>query len=143
MPYANKQDMIERFGEAELIENSNKGQAATSIKDSSLNLALSDADAEINAYLAVRYVLPLANPPAILVNLACQIARYNLFGPAVTDEVRDRYRNAAAFLKNVSDGKATLGPAADSTVPPASGDSPKFSKPDPVFTKNSLKDYLG
>ncbi|PKL41763.1 MAG: DUF1320 domain-containing protein, partial [Candidatus Riflebacteria bacterium HGW-Riflebacteria-2] len=107
MSYAVVQDMVDRFGAAELIQLTDRSEVPTGTYDSDLiEQALSDAEAEINAYLASRYALPLAEVPETLVRLTCNIARYQLYGSSLTEEVTKRYNDAIAFLKNVSRGDA-------------------------------------
>ena len=77
MPYATQTDMETRFGVDELIQRTSRTGAA--IDTDVLGRALADADAEIDSYLASRYALPLPSTPAVLVRLACDITRYQLF----------------------------------------------------------------
>lgn len=142
MSYAVIQDMIDRYGEAELIQLTDRAVPPVGAYDADVvEEALSDADAEINAYLAVRYALPLATVPTTLKKLACDIARYNLFGPNLTDEVSLRYKNAASFLKDVSKGTADLGIDQDTGEAPAVENGPDYFADDRVFTKDTLSDY--
>lgn len=75
-----------------------------------LQTALDRADAEIDAYLAVRYPLPLAEVPPILTQIACDIAIYRLGvdGGRIMDEHRTRYEDAIAFLRRLASGGAAL-----------------------------------
>ena len=102
--------------------------------------ALDNAEAELNAYLANRYALPLNPIPSILLRLTCDIARYQLFGASLTEEVEKRYKNAISFLKNVSNGTASLGSDDNGNLLRESGSVAHFGSKR-VFSPNLLKDY--
>ncbi|WP_270682326.1 gp436 family protein [Aeromonas sp. QDB51] len=88
MSYASVSDMVTRFGEAELLRLAMT--PAGELDDAAITVALQDASALIDGYLAGRYPLPLAH---------VQIAK--------------RYEAALAFLKSVGKGELALGLAAD------------------------------
>lgn len=141
MSYATKQDMIDRFGETELVQITNQeDHAAETIDDSVLNQALADADAEIDGYLIGRYALPLASVPATLKRNACDIARYHLYDDRVTEQVQKRYDNVIAFLRMLAKGDASLGLDAAQQETATTG-GPAIAAGDRVFTADSLKDY--
>lgn len=109
MAYCSESDLIERFGEAEITQLSDR--AGLGVLDSAVIAgAIADADAEIDGYLSGRYALPLASVPAVMVRLACDIARYYLFGHDVTDLVRERYEQAIGYLVKIATGAIGLGP---------------------------------
>ena len=121
MSYVTKQDLIDRFGEEELIQLTDRAGAGV-IDDQVLNRAIADADAEIDGYLAGRYVLPLAVVPASLGRIAADLARYYLYEDAATEHVRQRYEDAVRFLRAVGEGKVSLGiDAAGAKAQPAGG----------------------
>lgn len=107
MTYATQADMVERFGHEELAQRTDRFEGLT-IDEVVLGRALADADAEIDGYLATRYALPLARTPAVLVRLACDITRYQLFGDKVPDSVRQRYEDAVGVLKRLAAGSVQL-----------------------------------
>lgn len=136
MSYAIRQDLIDRFGQQELLQLLDRD--GDGIEDSGLlTRVLADADAEIDSYLSGRYTLPLSPVPARLPALACDIARYRLYATQATDEVRNRYQDAIKFLTLVAKGEVELG----TNTPVATGGSPKSDAPDRVFTRDSLDDY--
>lgn len=139
MAYASQQDLVDRFGEQELIQltdRENTGAIVSHVVDR----ALGDADAEINSYVVARYKLPLPETPAVLVRLACDIARYQLSGDRVQESVRQRYEDAVKFLKSLSRGEADLGVAVGETPAPADA-SVRVVAPPRVFDRNTLADY--
>ncbi|HMS05352.1 MAG TPA: DUF1320 domain-containing protein [Burkholderiaceae bacterium] len=116
MSYATQADMVDRFGEAELVQRTNRLTGGTAIDTVVLGRALADADAEVNGYLAVRYAMPLAATPPVITRVACDLARYYLHDDKVPDTVRQRYEDAVALLKRLAAGDVTLGP--DAAAPP-------------------------
>ena len=136
MTYATKQDLIDRFGETELAQLTDRASGAA-IVDAVLDRALADADAEINSYISVNHVLPLSPVPANLVRVAGDVARYYLYEDRVTEQVKARYDDAIAFLKNVASGKASLG--VDSAgAAPAPAQTVQFPPSQKVFAREDI-----
>jgi phage gp36-like protein len=113
MPYATKQDMIDRYGQTELAQLTDRA-AGTTIDDNVLNRALGDADSTINGYLAARYTLPLSSTPPLILRLACEISRYSLYEDAAPEQVEKRHDAAIKTLEGVARGLVNLG--LDSTL---------------------------
>lgn len=65
----------------------------------------------IDSYIATRYSLPLSSVPAFLQKSAIDIAVYCIANTAdrLTNEMRLRYEDQIAHLKDIAAGKATLG----------------------------------
>jgi phage gp36-like protein len=101
--------------------------------------ALSDATEEVNAYISTRYDLPLATVPARLVKVTADIAFYQLHPAAAPDDVRQRYDDAIAFLKQVSMGNALLDVGGDEPEVAAAGVD--FEGPERTFTRDTLKGF--
>ena len=107
--YATEPDLIARFG-AEIEQLKRMLPSVTAVDD-----AIQDATEEINGHIGGRYSLPLPNVPSNLKRMACDIARYRLYFQQPTEEVRQRYEDAIAFLKRVADNKAHLQTQEEST----------------------------
>lgn len=121
MPYNTKQNMIDRYGEEELIQLTDRAASGV-INDTVLDQAIADAGAEIDGYLGGRYQLPLAVTPPIITVYACDMTRYRLYDDAATEQVEKRYQDALKFLRLAAEGKVQLGPASDgSKATPAGG----------------------
>ena len=105
--YCTSQDLIDRYGEEELIQLTDR-TGTGAIDQSVLDQAIADAAAEIDAHLAFRYELPLTEVPAALTRIACEITRYQLYDDAPLDAVKDRYDNALRFLRSVAKGEIRL-----------------------------------
>jgi phage gp36-like protein len=139
--YATKQNMIDRFDQAELIQLTDKGLPATgAIVDAVLNSALADADAEIDGYLVGAYQLPLQSVPKNLTTIACDIARYKLYDDRATEHVRLRYEDAIKYLVRVGKGELSLGLDSANQPAPASS-APMVSGPARTFDADTLNDY--
>ena len=139
MAYATQQDLIDRFGESEVIALTDRSDPPAGAVDAAVAaLALSDADSEIDVYVGRRYTLPLEPVPTVLVRVACDIARYRLSDDAdvLTEEVSNRYNGALRLLRDLAAGKATLGVAAPPVL-----DSPRVNAQPRVFTRETLADF--
>lgn len=141
MTYASQQNLIDRFGEDELIQLTDRDNLGA-IDAAVVARALADADAEINGYLSTRYTLPLSPVPAVLEKLACDIARYQLFENAVTEIVKERYENAIRFLKDVAAGKVTLGVDGNGDTAATISNSVQISSTTPVFRRSESDGFL-
>lgn len=106
--YCTQPDMLERFGEPELLARTDRvGTGA--IDPVLLARAIDDANAEVDAYVARRYTLPLLVVPPALKRVACDLARAGLYADQTTEEVRARLADARRFLRDIADGRVTLG----------------------------------
>ena len=79
MAYATVDDMIGRFGQAEMIRLSTPdGAAMVAVLPAPIETALDDASAIIDTWLRRRYRVPLSVCPPELRRAACILARYDL-----------------------------------------------------------------
>lgn len=109
MSYATQSDMTGKFTVREIVQLTDRADEPTGVIDvARLVASLSAADNLINSYIGARYALPLATVPELLVDLACDIARFNLYDSGATEEVRTRYEDAIARLRAISKGEAVL-----------------------------------
>lgn len=142
MTYATKQDLIDRFGELELLQRTDRVNVPqTTIDDEVVNEALNDASSTADGYLAAKYALPLATTPARLVKVTCDMARYYLHGEAASDAVRKAYEDAIAWLKDVSKGIVSLGLTAAGEATPAATGGPQICAQPGTFTRKTLEDF--
>ena len=126
MIYATVQNLIDRFGEAELIQLTDP-DAQAAVQTARVQRALDDAQALADGYLGRVFALPLAGctkpdpqpgtpqataqvPPPQLTRIVCDVARYYLYDDLAPEaEVHRRFKNASAELQAIADGKAVLG----------------------------------
>lgn len=141
MAYADKQNMIDRFGETELIQVSNRDIPGDVINDEAFAQAQQDGDAEIDAYLQGRYPLPLTHVPPVLCRLACDLYRYYLYTPRTTEEVEKRYDAAIKFLKDVSKGEVNLGIDATDQQPAETAHPIRVTSSPRRFSKERMEKY--
>ncbi len=124
MNYASVQDMIDRFGERELIQLTDADLAA--VQAAAVDRALADAQALADGFVGRVYRLPLAGcskpapteldpaavqlvPPPQLTRIVCDVARYYLYDDLAPEhEVYLRYKAAERELQAIAEGKAVL-----------------------------------
>jgi phage gp36-like protein len=144
MSYASADDMIARYPNRDLVQLTNEDPTATTVNDAALQQALADASAEIDGYLEGRFALPLAQPPAVLNRLACDIAMYRLQSLRPLHDLADarkRYEDAVGFLLETAKGTVTLGLSATSQEPASAPDATAIEGPPRVFDRKKLKGF--
>ncbi len=108
MAYCSEDDLLKMIPQADLAElTAESGE----VPDSLIIIeAISKAEAEIDSYLGVKYVVPLAGPPDQVKALAVDLAIYHLFSRrSVVPPVRQqKYDAAVAFLKQVAAGQIVI-----------------------------------
>lgn len=137
MSYFDRQDYIDRHGEQELLQLTDRDGDGLEDLDV-LNRAVSDAQAEIDAYVGARYALPLASTPELLKRIARDIVRYNLFDTHAPEEVRMRYKRAIKLLESIRSGDTSLG-LPEAAVPPGGrviGDQILANNPERLFGRD-------
>lgn len=132
-----------------LVDDEHEGQI-TLAGDERILAAIREAVSEVDSYLGQRYGLPVPSVPEILRTRALDIAEYRVFlrrgiRPNTADEsVRFKYKDALAWLKDVSVGKASI-PFPDgvggSVGVVKSPSLPKITAPPRLFTRDSLEDF--
>jgi phage gp36-like protein len=137
--YATRQQIIDRYGAAALIvaaDRDGDGAEDTGVVEQ----ALTDASELMDSYIGAKYPLPLASAAPVLIPVCVDIAFYKLcqgHGP-LTDEIKDRFEQAIAWLRDLSKGVVSLGsPAVEGE--PAPGERPEFTSAPRRFTRDSLK----
>lgn len=147
MAYAILTDITTIYGPNALYVADRDGDGAA--ETGAVDRALQSASDEIDSYLAVRYQLPLAETPGMLVQACVDIAVYRLAQTAdvLSDELRRRYDDTIAFLKRIADGKAALVFTA-ATPPVTTPDGQVITGAQPIvaggpprlFTRDALRD---
>ncbi|EEF0620044.1 gp436 family protein [Salmonella enterica] len=132
MLYASAQDMRDRYDNLDTLLFQPDSDTPNEKK---LAQALSDAGALADSYLSAKYSLPLAVVPQVLVQHCCAIAVYYLCDQQATDQVRDRYRDAMTWLREVKNGSIPIG-VDEAGSAPESDDLPQMQAEAPVFGRN-------
>ncbi|MFB2553342.1 gp436 family protein [Ensifer soli] len=141
MPYANLEALIERAGEAEILQVAD--QDGDDVADADVvAAALDHADNLVNSYLAARYAMPLGPVPPMVVTWAVAIARYYLHRDGPPDYVVRDYRDTLNHLALAAQGNIAI-PGLDGATPEASGAGRVLiTGPAPVFTAEKLQGWL-
>lgn len=108
MAYVSLADLVDRYGEEEIAQRSDRAAGVT-IDAAVVGQAIADAEAEIDAWLAARYALPLPTVPAVLKRVAAAMARYHLWEQQASERVRQDYEDARRLLEAISRGRVALG----------------------------------
>jgi len=121
--YITRTDLEQRFGIdeiAELLDDDHDDDESGDESDS-LTAAIADASNIIDGYLASQYTLPLSSVPDLVKAWASDIARFKLWDEKAPEEVRARYDDVLAQLKDLARGLISLPPGSDGEKPTASG----------------------
>ncbi|MEX0971522.1 MAG: DUF1320 domain-containing protein [Paracoccaceae bacterium] len=121
MAYASISGLSDRFGEAMLIDLSDRAAVPTgAIVPAVIEAALADTDALIDGYLARRYTLPLSAVPALIVTLAETICIYKLHTLVAPEKIDKDHTAALKLLADIAKGDVAI--PADG-LPPAGNNS--------------------
>jgi phage gp36-like protein len=143
--YATAQDLIDRYGEAEMLQVADRSYPpAGAVNTAIVNRAIADASGEIDSYLAAQYLTPVVITPLIvaipaaIVSACCVIARYRLHDDHTTDRIQHDFDAALRWLRDVSTGRAII----PELVPPTESTGIAVRAPCPVFTHDVLEAML-
>lgn len=137
--YCSQQDCIDRFGEQELIDLTDR-IGVSEINDDVLNQAISDASVEMNTYIS-RFSFTSDNLPAVFKPLACDITRYRLYDEQVSEQVNKRYLAAIKMLMNINEGKISIG-SSNSGEDIVSNDFAEIQSSTSVFSRQNSKGFI-
>jgi len=139
MSYATQQDLIDRYGEAEITAVADRdGDGA--IDAEVVAGAIADAGTLIDGYVGGRYALPLATAPALLTQLACAIARYRLHKDSPPEWIAKDNDAALRTLRDIADGRLAL-PVGEAETPAPASSGIQIVGPDRVFSQDTLKGF--
>lgn len=103
MAYCTKQDLWDRYGEAEITQASDSHDNDGVENTEAITAAINDATDLINQFLRLRFVLPLVCVPSSIKLICCEIARYLLHDNLPTEEITIRYQDAVKRLQMLRD----------------------------------------
>lgn len=122
MAYAVTQDLIDSFGEAELIDLTDRDDPPTgAVVEAVATREIAAAAAEVDGYCTGRYALPLAPVDLLVKSIVLDLARYRLYTRTPPDDVAERAKTARAQLRDINAGKLRLMAAAASVTAPGAG----------------------
>lgn len=137
MTYATRADIETLYGGDELRFALNLAREAVLAAGDieRVDRALAETSSQIDAYLGVRYTLPIAPVPDVLRAFAVDMTVYRLALRVgrPRDELRKRYDDAVAYLRAVAKGDANLPGVATGTAG-AGGEAAQGSSGDVRFT---------
>jgi phage gp36-like protein len=141
MAYCTQADIVKLLPEGELAQLT--AETGSTPDAAVVSEAIAKAGAEIDAYLAVRYVLPLETTPNQVKHLAVDLAIYHLYSRrGMMLEIRGKnYDKAVAFLKDVAAGRAEIIGATGAEIPGAEGQVVEVSSAKRVFSRTNLRDW--
>ena len=140
--FATKAQMISRYGEAMLISLTDRAKPPVGvIDDAVLDLALANADAEIEGFLLGRYALPLAAVPAQINEIAQVITIWKLHRNQASEKIQADYDQAQKRLRDIASGVFRLNLAG---VEPAasSGGSIMTNGTTAVLTGGTMEGFI-
>lgn len=109
MTYASLDQLVERYGEELLLTLADRASSPAGMVDRLIvERALVGADSVVNASLAVRYRLPLAEVPDVVLDCALAIAIYKLHRYSPEDKIKDEYNQALKDLGDLAKGAKKL-----------------------------------
>jgi phage gp36-like protein len=135
MPYCGPSDIETLIPVQELAELTTE---SGDIPDHSLIAEIiSKADAEIDSYAAVSYVIPFFPIPDIIRSLSLDMAIYHLYSrrSAVPLIRRTKYEDAIQFLQSVAAGKCKIVGAAAHEIPERSSQMAEIVGSERVFSR--------
>lgn len=136
MAYLTADQLAERLSNDELLQLTDVDGLGVP-NDDTVGNALAQASNEIDGYLAGRFaLLPLAATPERIKDITAIIARYRLWSFEATDRIREDYRDAISYLKDVAAGRVQL--MIDPLAKPESASVFAVKGLAPAFTAESM-----
>ncbi len=138
MAYCTKTDLLGQIPEETLIQLTDD-TGSGSEDDAAIAGAISDADAEIEAYCGENYTLPFDPVPVIIRKVSVDISIYNLYArrQGAPDDRAKRYDNAVKLLRDIAAGRVSLGASAPTETSQDTVEA-STSAGDRIFTKTTL-----
>ncbi len=142
MTYATTQQLEDRFGHRLLLDLTDRadppvGQIDVDVVDR----VLTDTDALIDGYLKGRYVLPLAETPPLIVDLALTIAIYKLHTYSPDPKIEEDYKMALRSLEMVGKGTIRL-PVEGAEPKDTGGGGARVTDRERPFSAATMKGFI-
>ncbi|WP_226779514.1 gp436 family protein [Oceaniglobus trochenteri] len=142
MSYATLDNLTDRFGSRLLVQLTDRGEVVTDTIDTDvIDRALADTDAAIDGYLKDRYVLPLAETPPLIADLAQSIAIYKLHVYAPDPKIEADYKDALRTLRDIASGVVRLS-VAGVEVSETGGSGARMTDRERPLTAQNLKGFI-
>lgn len=108
MSYLSREELIERYGETEIVRLERNIAKTDGPNPITSEKAIADAEEMVNGYVAAQYPLPLPVTTEPVKRAVAVIARYFLYKDKPTEIVRQDYEDVISWLKQIAAGKAVL-----------------------------------
>lgn len=109
MSYCTLADLIEAYGEQEILQLSDRRRPPIQVDQGVVERAINDAAAEIDLHLHARYQLPLPTVPVVLRRVACTLTYANLHTRlADSHPAYLAAENQRKLLHGISSGRLSL-----------------------------------
>lgn len=142
MPYATLQNLIDRFGAAMILGQTDRATPPAGVIDQAVvDRALADADAMINGYIGTRYQVPLTEVPPQIADIAQSIAIWKLHIYKPDEKIELDYKEALRALRDISAGIITLN-ATTLTPTPQGGTGARLTDRERPLTAENLKGFI-
>jgi phage gp36-like protein len=148
MAYITVQDLINLFGEPEIVQLSNLDEPnITTVNSARVNQAIAWSEDIFHSYASFYYVVPLVFLsgviPPVVRGILLDFTRYQLDANLPREDVRIRYEDGIKWLTLLAAGKVSLGDdiktKADLALEkPLSGPFGVSGYREPIYTKESL-----
>lgn len=139
-PYLSAQAFVERVGLDDAIRLTDTIGTGR-IEVARLQGALTDAQAEVDGYLAAKYLTPLSTVPALVSTMVYDIALARLWGGAPPAGVTEARNNARKQLLDIAKGMLTL-PGAELLTAATVNENPVLVVTgDRLFTRDTLRGF--
>ncbi|QHL90696.1 DUF1320 domain-containing protein [Sphingomonas changnyeongensis] len=138
-PYLSIEDFVRRFGLPEIVRMTDADGSGRIDRDL-LVAQLVDAQAIVEAHLAGRYALPLAEVPLPVKKAIADLARASLYPGGAPDGVADAARASMRMLEQIRDGRLTLPSAVPLAAAAIAADPVLFDAGERAYP-DGLQDY--
>ena len=139
MAYCTRDNLVQRFGQREIDDLLDRDNNDSDDTDT-LTQTIADADSLIDSYVSAKYEAPLEQVPQIIKYISCDITRFMLWDDNAPEEVRKRYDDAIARLKDIAKGMMKLPATALISIANPSGGVDYYEE-ERVFTRDALAGF--
>lgn len=137
--YATFEDMRARFREADLVQTSDADDIAAA--QPYIELKLAKAGTLIDGYVSAKYGNREGLPvPALLTELACDIAFFEMFRVEPTDKAKNARDAAIGTLRDIASGKVKIDDGVINAQPARPG-AVLIGGSEKIFGRDSMKGY--
>lgn len=140
MPYATESDLYAKYGVEHVAKITNSAPGSETPDQDKVDSAIAQAEAEIDAQLGSCYVVPIAEPPAILKFKAIDMAYFHLYvGCEASEAAKENYGRCLEWLRSLCCDPCFIDIGLERK---SSSDSFRVIAQERIFTRDNLNDYV-